>query len=173
MKEKRGKGAQSASPLPFLMMPVQKKSSSIAVEGQVEPGSRNTNLRVRAKKTPGTKKQAGVGSSVARMPVKRVRDYKGHAKKKLSEAFPAIVGVLIERAKEGSLTHAKFLFEIGGVKDEHQSRGGQKRHPSLAEILLKELAERGEKAAGVEGPEHEEAQQHGPKAADRRSEDKE
>lgn len=147
------------------MAPVQKKSIKKPISGPIEAES---------KKTIAAKIETGPSSVKASLSAKRVRDYKRHAKKELSEAFPEIVGVLIERAKKGSLTHAKFLFEIGGVKDERLGRVSRKRHVSLAEILLNEVAKRGEEAADVGEPQRKEAlaQQHEPRTADTRSEDK-
>ena len=71
---------------------------------------------------------------------KRVRNYKFHAKKELSAAFPAIVDVLVSRAKKGSLTHTKLLFDIGGVRDKPIHKESQQPHFSLAQVLLDEVA---------------------------------
>ncbi|HVJ08792.1 MAG TPA: hypothetical protein VM554_10435 [Acidisarcina sp.] len=125
-------------------------------------------MKSRAKKTGATKKSTNPPT-----PKKRIRNYKAHTKKELSEAFPEIVDSSIERAKHGSLTHTKFLIEMAGVKDERTSRGKKQRHVSLAEMLMKELAKRNDMETEVEDPKDQEtqAQQHGPKAADTRSED--
>jgi hypothetical protein len=130
------------------MKPVETKSSRKQVGGQVQSGS-----KTRPKKAVAAKKDAAPGLKPAC--AKRVRNYRKLAKKELSEAFPDIVDVLVERAKEGSLTHTKFLFEIGGGKDQPAKRGVRQRHPSLAEMLLDEVAKRREEAQeqppGVEG----------------------
>jgi hypothetical protein len=76
----------------------------------------------------------------ARAVPKRVKNYKFHAKKELSAAFPAIVDVLVNRAKKGSLTHTKLLFDIGGVKDKPIRKESQQPHFSLAQVLLDEVA---------------------------------
>lgn len=94
---------------------------------------------------------------VRKAAVKRVRNYRKHAKKELSEAFPVIVQTLVKKAEEGSLTHAKLLFDIGGVKDAAKAEGRKRkssdREPSLAEMLLDEVKKRREEAAGAESPE--------------------
>jgi hypothetical protein len=76
---------------------------------------------------------------------KHVRNYKLHAKKELSAAFPAIVDVLVNRAKKGSLTHTKFLFDLGGVKDKPVHRECVEPHFSFAELLLSDLVKQQEK----------------------------
>lgn len=102
------------------------------------------------KATPAAKRER-------KAPVKRVRNYKKHAKRELSEAFPVIVQTLVKKAEEGSLTHAKLLFDIGGVKDaakeDGRKRKGPNHEPSLAEMLLDEVKKRREEAAGAESTE--------------------
>ena len=72
---------------------------------------------------------------------KRVRNYKRHTTKLLSEEFPEIMQTLANKSKEGSLSHTKYLFEIGGVKEDIE-RQGQVGEPSLAELLLAEVRKR-------------------------------
>ena len=72
---------------------------------------------------------------------KRVRNYKRHTTKLLSEEFPDIMQTLANKSKEGSLSHTKYLFEIGGVKEDIE-RQGQAGEPSLAELLLEEVRKR-------------------------------
>jgi hypothetical protein len=140
VKEKRGKGgAVRVSFAFFLMKPVETKSGRKQVDGLVQPES-----KTRPKKAVAAKKKAAPGLKPAS--ATKVRNYKKLAKKELSQAFPDIVDVLIERAKEGSLTHTKFLFEIGGGKDQPSKRGARQRHPSLAEMLLDEVTKRREEA---------------------------
>jgi hypothetical protein len=94
--------------------------------------------RSKAKRT--SKKKA------AKPAPKRVRNYKFHAKKELSAAFPAIVNELVSRAKKGSLTHTRLLFDIGGVKDKPVHRESQQAPFSLAQVLLDEVAKQHEQA---------------------------
>ena len=72
---------------------------------------------------------------------KRVRNYKRHTTKLLSEEFPDIMQTLANKSKEGSLSHTKYLFEIGRVKEDIE-RHGQGNEPSLAELLLAEVRKR-------------------------------
>ena len=123
------------------MGPVEKKRSK-----RVEVGFDSSVTQTRPKRVVGAKKDGAGPKGEAPAARKRVRDYKNHAKKELSEAFPAIVGALVERAKGGSLTHAKLLFEIGGVKDKPVSPGSRQEQPSLAKLLLQEVAKRREEA---------------------------
>src|SRR5271170_1288991 len=76
---------------------------------------------------------------------KRVRNYKRHTAKLLSEEFPDIMQTLAKKSKEGSLSHTKYLFEIARVKEDIE-RQGQGSEPSLAELLLAEVRKR--RAAG-------------------------
>jgi len=72
---------------------------------------------------------------------KRVRNYKRHTAKLLSEEFPDIMQTLAKKSKEGSLSHTKYLFEIARVKEDIE-RQGQVGEPSLAELLLAEVRKR-------------------------------
>jgi len=65
-----------------------------------------------------------------------VRNLRFHAKKLIAREFSEIMESMAEKSKAGSLAHAKFLFEIGGVKED-LSRGGRrgKREPSIADLL--------------------------------------
>lgn len=150
------------------MMPVQKKRSKKAVDGTVKPRARAGTKRAAVAKKHALP-VAGEDASSA----KRVRNYRKHAKKELSEAFPEIVDVLVERAKEGSLTHTKFLFEIGGGKDKPASRESRHRERSLAGMLLEEVAKRREQASEVDGARQVDGQgrEHSSKTASLRSED--
>jgi len=80
---------------------------------------------------------------------KRVRNYKRHTTKLLSEEFPDIMQTLANKSKEGSLSHTKYLFEIGRVKEDIE-RQGQGSEPSLAELLLAEVRRRQAEVPSVE-----------------------
>jgi hypothetical protein len=58
-----------------------------------------------------------------------------------------------EKSAKGSLPHTKYLFEIGGVKEEIQRQGQSNGEPSLAEILLAEVRRQSEpEASSLVGP---------------------
>lgn len=81
----------------------------------------------------------------------RVRNFKGHTKKQLSESFSKIVEAHLEEAKNGSLKHTDWLFEVGGVKQEIRAeKKGKGRDPSLASLLLLEL-EKQQSKGGEDG----------------------
>ncbi len=73
---------------------------------------------------------------------KRVRNYRRHAKGVIAENFVTIMTTMAEKSNEGSLSHTKYLFEIGGVKEDIQRQGQGKPEPSLAELLLAEVKKR-------------------------------
>lgn len=127
------------------MRPVEKKSSKKTVVEAAGSGAGKS-----AKKATGTRKKAATRSKTSATKVKRVNNFKRHAKREISEAFPAIVDGLVERAKEGSLTHTKFLFDIGGVKDKPLSQEKREREPSLSEMLLEEVTKRHDESAAAE-----------------------
>jgi hypothetical protein len=162
----RGEGTQTASPFLFLKKTVEKKSSRKCVDELEEATFEPTpveGVEVRAKsrskatksskakksaKTKGNSKGKGTSEKkAAKAAPKRVRNYKFHAKKELSAAFPAIVDELVSRAKKGSLTHTRLLFDIGGVKDKPVHRESQPAVFSLAELLLDEAAKNHEHAS--------------------------
>ncbi len=72
--------------------------------------------------------------------VKRVRNFRCHAKNQISGAFSEIVHTLIEEAKSGSVNHTKLLFDIGGVKDHPKHKQKDEAGVSFAEILRRELS---------------------------------
>lgn len=116
---------------------------------EVRAKSRSKNSKAtKSKKTKGSSKVKGTSEKKAPKPApKRVRNYKFHAKKELSAAFPDIVTELVSRAKKGSLTHTRLLFDIGGVKDKPVHRENQPAPFSLAQVLLDEVAKQHEQAA--------------------------
>jgi hypothetical protein len=109
--------------------------------------------RVAAKKAASAAKAVGRGSAgrpavTAKVaPVidadetesKPVHNYKRHTKKLIAKQFSGIMESMAVKSKEGSLAHAKFLFEIGGVKEDLERQGRGKAEPSLADLLLAEV----------------------------------
>lgn len=73
---------------------------------------------------------------------KRVRNYEGHARKIISVEFLSILEALAKKSVQGSLAHTKYLFEIGGVKEDIKRRVRAKNEPSLAELLVAEIRKR-------------------------------
>lgn len=65
-----------------------------------------------------------------------VRNLRFHAKKLIAREFSEIMESMAEKSKAGSLAHAKFLFEIGGVKEDLSRAGRGKAEPSLADLLM-------------------------------------
>lgn len=74
----------------------------------------------------------------ARNPV-RVRNFKGHTQKHLSESFSEILEAHLGEAKKGSIKHTEWLFEVGGVKDEINGTKKKSGDSSLASLLMVEL----------------------------------
>jgi len=64
--------------------------------------------------------------------------YQSHAKKVVSGNFANILDRMAKKSVEGSLSHTKYLFEIGGVKEDIE-RLGQEAEPSLADLLHEEI----------------------------------
>jgi hypothetical protein len=62
------------------------------------------------------------------------------ARYEVIDALPAIVRKLIEKAKEGSYQHAKFLFDFASSGGGHDA-GNSADDNSLAAFLMKELKE--------------------------------
>jgi hypothetical protein len=70
---------------------------------------------------------------------RRVRNFKRHTRKLMSDNFARIMNSLAEKAINGSVAHVKYLFEIGGVREELEREGDGKAEPSLAEVMLGEM----------------------------------
>ena len=62
------------------------------------------------------------------------------AREEVIDALPAIIHKLIEKAKEGSYQHAKFLFDFASSGPAAGS-GDTGADDSLAALLMKELKE--------------------------------
>ncbi|AXC13595.1 hypothetical protein ACPOL_4320 [Acidisarcina polymorpha] len=70
---------------------------------------------------------------------KPVRNYRRHTKGVISGRFAKIMVRMAEASEKGSLPHTKYLFDIGGVKEDiHRQKRG-KAEPSLADLLLAEI----------------------------------
>ena len=86
------------------------------------------------------------------MAVKEVAEQCEEAQQKITDSVPDIVEKVIEKAKDGSVPHAKFLMDWADVKPEKANAKREKvaektpeetesGKPSLAESLLKALRE--------------------------------
>jgi hypothetical protein len=69
----------------------------------------------------------------------RVTDFQSHTKEIIVSRFADIIAAMAQKSAEGSLSHAKYLFEIGGVKEELQRQGEDSDEPTLGELLLAEV----------------------------------
>jgi hypothetical protein len=72
----------------------------------------------------------------SKLEAKPVKNLKGHTKKLIAKQFSEIMESMAEKSKAGSLAHAKFLFEIGGVKEDLARVRRGKAEPSLADLLM-------------------------------------
>ena len=64
---------------------------------------------------------------------------KDFTKEELAAAWPEIVKALLKLAKEGSITHTKFMIEFTGLKELAKELGGSVKDKSLSKILRDEL----------------------------------
>ena len=64
--------------------------------------------------------------------------YQSLAKQVVSTNFLDILEMMAKKSVEGSLPHAKYLFQIAGVKEDIE-RFGQEAEPSLADLLIEEV----------------------------------
>ena len=60
----------------------------------------------------------------------------------LREKFADIMGAMAQKSIEGSLSHTKYLFEIGGVREELLREIENNGEPTLADLLLEEVRRR-------------------------------
>lgn len=80
-----------------------------------------------------------------------VTDFQSHTKELLTGRFANIMETMAQKAAEGSLAHTKYLFEIGGVREELQRQAQNDGEPTLAELLLAEVRRhRGEETSSAE-----------------------
>jgi hypothetical protein len=68
-----------------------------------------------------------------------VVNFQSLAKEAVSRKFAKIMKTMAKKSEEGSLSHTKYLFEIGGVKEEIQRKDPNDAEPSLADLLLTEM----------------------------------
>lgn len=85
--------------------------------------------------------QASEEKTAPKKAVKRTKNCKRYAKKRVAEEWPGIVDQLVNGAKSGSYNHAKLLVEVSGIKEEDMkpAKRGQSR---LTKVLLKTLNEK-------------------------------
>jgi|GEM_PF-6945838 len=58
-------------------------------------------------------------------------------KKKMRDAWPTIIDTMVEKAEKGSVNHAKFIVDLGGIKDKPAER--KQAEKSFAALLKEEL----------------------------------
>jgi hypothetical protein len=82
------------------------------------------------------------GKASHRKPTKP-KQYRKTAQEVIGKQYRGIVAKLATEAKKGSITHAKLLFDLGGVQEEVKATSTRRRRrpPSLGELLLKDLEE--------------------------------
>lgn len=68
-----------------------------------------------------------------------ISEFQNHAKEILTRRFVDIMETMAQKSAEGSMPHTKYLFEIGGVKEELQRLAENEGEPSLAEMLMAEV----------------------------------
>ena len=59
----------------------------------------------------------------------------------IRDAAPDVVGKVLDKAREGSYLHAKFLFELAGLDLKRSESDDEEGGESLAAYLMKELRE--------------------------------
>lgn len=70
----------------------------------------------------------------------------------IRQAAPEVVRRVIDKAREGSYLHAKFLFELAGLDLQRDAKDVPAGEESLAALLLRELREpRGDTETQPEG----------------------
>jgi hypothetical protein len=101
--------------------------------------ARNSRPRVAKSQLPTAKCQPPIADG-------QVHEFK-EAKQAIRDAKDEIVHNLIEKAKEGSYLHAKFLFDFAGLSND-AALDAYQREGSLARILLDQLSSEGIAAPG-------------------------
>ena len=70
------------------------------------------------------------------------KQFRKKAKRQIEENYEAILDSLVGKSIDGSIQHARLLFDLGGVKEElEESSKERKLGPSLGRLLLKDAAE--------------------------------
>jgi hypothetical protein len=80
-----------------------------------------------------------VASSEAAPETIPISDFQRHTKKIVADRFAEIIAAMAQKSAEGSPSHTKYPFDIGGVMDELQRQGQDGDEPTLAELLLAEV----------------------------------
>ena len=82
------------------------------------------------------KKPAAVGAP-------RPRNCRTFARRRMAESLPEIVEALVDKAKGGSVAHAKALAELSGLTKAETvaPKAAKRRGKSFAGMLLEELGE--------------------------------
>ena len=94
------------------------------------------------KKTPARKRRDAAGhaaTSETATETMPVTDFQSHTRELLTGRFANIMEAMAQKSVEGSLAHTKYLFEIGGVREELQRQAQNDGEPTLAELLLAEV----------------------------------
>jgi hypothetical protein len=106
------------------------------------------------KKIPARKKRGAAAQAVNSETATEaipVTDFQSHTKELLTGRFANIMEAMAQKSAEGSLAHTKYLFEIGGVREELQRQSENNGEPTLAELLLAEVRRhRGEETSSAE-----------------------
>ena len=95
-----------------------------------------------AKQAPMRKRRSStepIAQSEATVKSKRVTDFQSHAREVVTEKFADIMEAMAQESIQGSLPHTKYLFEIGGIKEELQRQVENNGEPTLADLLLEEV----------------------------------
>lgn len=105
---------------------------------------REQSARTRRSVAPAAEAAAGGSSTRTRPPrcdARKHRQLHSEAIKQVTEAAQEIMRANVEKAKAGSLTHTKWLFNLMEVlqDEEHSKESVQK---SLAEMLIKQLKDK-------------------------------
>jgi hypothetical protein len=83
-----------------------------------------------------------------------VTDFITRTKDVLRDRFANILDAIAEKSVEGSLPHAKYLFELAGLREEFVRQVQGDGEPTLAEVLLAEVTRHREEATpATEGTE--------------------
>lgn len=92
------------------------------------------------------KEEAAEANPPGNMPAGRKRQRgpkpeqcKDFTKEELAAAWPEIVKALLKLAKEGSITHTKFMIEFTGLKELAKELGSSVKDKSLSKMLRDEL----------------------------------
>jgi len=92
--------------------------------------------------TPSRKRcrsKLGAAQSALAADSRPVTDFLSLTKKILTERFASIIEALAQKSSEGSLPHTKYLFDIGGLREELLRQVKNDGEPSVAELLLAEV----------------------------------